>query len=69
MIDLSPGSKTRKFLNEEFQQIKHNDFRSWYFNKFTKEELIDFKNNYYSYMEKTGDILTHNVMKHVTRGC
>ena len=58
MIDLSPGSETRKIINKEFFLEKHTDFRNWYFKKYSDKELKDFKNNFYEFLSNTGEITT-----------
>ena len=46
-MDLSPGSSWRQLINDEFNQDRYKDFRTWYFKKFKDFELKEFKDKYY----------------------
>lgn len=51
-MDFTPGSEIRKQLNQDFMQEKYQEFRSWYFNNHTTDELQQLKNQYYYHLEK-----------------
>ena len=57
-MDLSPGSKTRKIHNKEFSLKANTEFRKWYFNKYSNEELKEFKNKFFESLSNTGEFTT-----------
>ena len=57
MYDLTPGSTLRKILIEEFLFPKHCEFRKWYFRTFSKKDLDYFKEEYFSHLKNTEEII------------
>jgi len=50
-MDLSPGSKIKKFLNKGFQHKYNESFHKWYFAYLSKEQRQLYKNDYYQTLE------------------
>ena len=57
MLDYSPGSKMRQLINDEFQHERYTQFREWFFKKFSKPELAQFKDEYYTQMNLAQDFI------------
>jgi hypothetical protein len=53
-----PGSIYRKFINDEFYNERHADFRNWYFNHFSKDDLEKIKNDFYDQLNETQKCIT-----------
>jgi hypothetical protein len=53
-----PGSIYRKFINDEFYSERHADFRNWYFNHFSKDDLEKIKNDFYDQLNETQKCIT-----------
>uniref|UniRef100_A0A151UD47 DUF7588 domain-containing protein n=1 Tax=Cajanus cajan TaxID=3821 RepID=A0A151UD47_CAJCA len=47
-----PFNIDKKWINEDFNVEYNKPLREWYFSTFTKEEVIKFRNLYYSFMEE-----------------
>lgn len=44
----------REECSKEFMLPIYNEFRKWYFNNFSKKELLSFKEKYYQYLVSVG---------------
>lgn len=44
-------------IHKEFMQEKYINFRTWFFNKFNKEEILKIKDEFYEYIEEEKQII------------
>lgn len=47
LIDFSPGSQARKYIQKEFFTAKWTNFRTWFFETYTQDELRNISEEFY----------------------
>ena len=47
LIDFSPGSQARKYIQKEFFSEKWKTFRTWFFETYTSDELKNISEEFY----------------------
>lgn len=47
LIDFSPGSLARKYIQKEFFDNKWDKFRTWFFNTYSKNDLNNISQEFY----------------------